>query len=235
MTNHPHDDKKSADRPPNSEALRTHLDGALEFLSEVPGAPLPKSHTAKSSFAMKPISPLDASLFGDGKSILVVEILGLLSNLAKSGLLWVTTARERFLIQLEAGRIVYAQSDRPPLGGRLGEILMARGVLDAHDLGEAIAAARERSEPLGAWLLAANRVAAHDLHEALRDQVQQIFNRMFAATDSTYQFEDGKRLNRSDDVRLNVIQLLLESARLHDERVELPFPIGALSDVASSD
>lgn len=232
MTHESHD---SSGKPHDPEALRLHLDGALDFLSDAPGAPLPKSHAAKSSFAMKPTSPLDASLFGDGKSILVVEILGLLSNLSKSGLMWVTTARERFLIQLEAGRIVYAQSDRPPPGWRLGEILMARGALDAHDLGEALGAARERGEPLGAWLLASNLVATHDLHEALRDQVQQIFNRMFAATDSTYQFEEGKKLSRSDDVRLNVIQLLLESARLHDERVELPFPIGALPDAAPSD
>ncbi len=232
MTNASNSNGDSAGNPAATNALHTHLDGALDFLSDVPGAPLPKTHTAKSSFATKPVSPLEASLFGDGKSILVVEILGLLSNLAKSGLLWVTTARERFLFELQAGRIVYAQSDRPPPGWRLGEILMTRGALDAHDLAEAIATARERKEPLGAWLLAANLVAAHDLHQALRDQVQHIFNRMFSATDSTYQFEEGKQLSRSDDVRLNVIQLLLESARLHDESLELPFPIGVLSDSA---
>ncbi len=206
--------------------FRAHLGGALDFLADVPPAPLPGAQAAKSSFSAKPVKPQDASLFGDGRSILVVEILGMLSNLAKSGLLWVTTARERFLLQLEDGRIVYAQSDRPPPGCRLGEILITRGALDERGLGEAIAGARVAHQPLGAWLLAANRVATSHLHDALREQVQQIFNRMFAATDSTYQFEDGKRLNESDDVRLNVIQLLLESARVQDECLHLPFPIG---------
>ncbi len=206
--------------------IQSQLDGALDFLADEPPAALPKAHSAKSSFSAKPANPHEVSLFGDGRSILVVEILGLLSTLSKSGLLWVTTARERFLIQLEAGRIVYAQSDRPPPGWRLGEILLGRGAIEAHDLAEAIAEAQQSGETLGAWLLASNRVATKDLHEALRDQVQHIFNRMFGATDSTYQFEEGKRLSRADDVRLNVVQVLLESARAQDERLQLPFPIG---------
>ncbi len=225
MEHEPH----SSDSQPSLTKTGFHgqFDGALGFLEDAPPAPLPGSQSAKSSFSAKPNNPQDASLFGDGRAILVVEILGLLSNLAKSGLLWVTTARERFLLQLEDGRIVYAQSDRPPPGWRLGEILVARGAIDAHDLAEAIAEARAKGQPLGTWLLAANRIATTHLHQALRDQVQQIFNRMFAATDSTYQFEDGKRLNHSEDVQLNVIQLLLESARVADEAVNLPFPIGA--------
>lgn len=226
-------DTHESDAPSGNElseaGFRTRIDSDLDFLSEEPAAPLPGSQSAKSSFAAKPSSPLDASLSGDSRSILVVEILGLLSNLSKSGLLWVTAARERFLIQIEAGRIVYAQSDRPPPGCRLGEILVARGALGPHDLAEALAAARANGQPLGAWLLASNLIATSHLHQALRDQVQQIFNRMFAATDSTYQFEDGKRLSQSEDVRLNVVQLLLESARVADEAVHLSFPIGPAS------
>lgn len=200
---------------------------ALDFLSEDEPAPaLPAGHAAKSSFAAKPSNPLEASLCGDGRSILVFEILGLLSNLSKSGLLWVTTARERFLLQLENGRIVYAQSDRPPAGARLGEILLARGALSSEELAAGLAAARAACQPLGAWLLGANQVTSADLHAALTEQVQRVFNRMFAAPESTYQFEQGKRLARSEDVRLNVVQLLLESARASDESVQLPFPIG---------
>lgn len=217
------------DAPPGTvgTSFQDNLGDALDFLSgDEPPPALPAGHTVKSSFAAKPSSPLDASLCGDGRSILVLEILGLLSNLSKSGLLWVTTARERFLLQLENGRIVYAQSDRPPAGSRLGEILLARGALTSDDLAHGIEGARASGQPLGAWLLGANRISSSDLHAALAEQVQGIFNRMFAAPDSTYQFEDGKRLARSEDVRLNVVQLLLESARASDESVQLPFPIG---------
>lgn len=229
MTAEPRDSHSEVPESLSETDIQNQLEGALDFLADEPAAPLPKAHAAKSSFSAKPSSPHEVSLFGDGRSILVVEILGLLSTLSKSGLLWVTTARERFLIQLEAGRIVYAQSDRPPPGWRLGEILLGRGAIDAHDLAEAIGEAQQNGETLGAWLLASNRVATKDLHEALRDQVQHIFNRMFAATDSTYQFEDGKRLSRAEDVRLNVVQLLLESARAQDEHLQLPFPIGPAS------
>lgn len=207
-------------------AYRKRVVDALDFLADEPAGPLPGPHAANSSFSTKPLPPREASLVGDGRSVLVIEVLGLLSSLGKSGLVWVTTARERFLLQLHDGRVVYAQSDRPPPGGRLGEILLARGALGAHDLGEAIAAARQSGQPLGAWLLAANRVATADLHAALREQVQHVFNRMFAATDSTYQFEDGRTLGQTDDVRLNVVQLLLESARAQDESLQLPLPLG---------
>lgn len=224
-------DEKTPERLSRT-GFRNHVDGALDFLSAEPIAPLPGAQTAKSSFSAKPTNPLEASLCGDSRSIQVAEILNLLSTLAKSGLLWVTTARERFLIQLEQGRIVYAQSDRPPPGWRLGEILVQRGAIEAHALAEAIAGARNSGETLGAWLVAANRVSTADLHAALRDQVQQIFNRVFNATDSTYQFEDGKRIGRAEDVRLNVVQLLLESARSADENDSLPFPIGPASESA---
>lgn len=226
MSSSPPADDRPTDGSLSQTAYRKGVVEALDFLAEEPAAPLPGQHAAKSSFATKPLATQDASLVGDGRSVLVIEVLGLLSNLGKSGLVWVTTARERFLLQLEDGRVVYAQSDRPPPGGRLGELLLARNALGAHELGEAIAAARQAGTPLGAWLLAANRVATVDLHAALREQVQQVFNRMFAATDCTYQFEDGRRLAGTDDVRLNVVQLLLESARAQDERVVLPVPIG---------
>jgi hypothetical protein len=215
----------AADECLEGAAYRKRVVDALDFLADDPAAPLPGAHAAKSSFSTKPLPPREASLVGDGRSVLVVEVIGLLSNLGKSGLVWITTARERFLLQLHDGRVVYAQSDRPPPGGRL-EILLARGALGPHDLAEAIAAARQAGQPLGAWLLAANRVAPGDLHAALREQVQQVFNRMFAAADSTYQFEDGRKLGQTDDVRLNVVQLLLESARAQDESLHLPLPLG---------
>jgi hypothetical protein len=40
---------------------------------------------------------------------------------------------------------------------------------------------------------------------------------MFGTPDASYHFEDGVRMVESQDVRLNVIQLLLESARVSDE------------------
>ncbi|MBL8863853.1 MAG: DUF4388 domain-containing protein [Planctomycetes bacterium] len=216
---------------PNPDVLATppqfvqaDLEVALDVLTDAPAPALP-SEAPKSAFSARPGDPRDSNLFGDSRAVLVAEMLGLLSSLEKSGLLWVTTARERFLLQLDHGRIVFAQSDRPPRGTRLGELLVRSGALHPDALAEVIEAARAAGQPLGAWLLATNRVASTQLHASLTSQVQQVFNRMFAAPDSTYQFEAGKRLAATDDVRLNVVQLLLESARSQDEAVDLPFPI----------
>jgi hypothetical protein len=206
--------------------VQAELEGALDVLADQPPPALPTATPAKSAFALRPGDPRDSNLFGDSRALQVADLLGLLSSLEKSGLLWVTTARERFLLQIDGGRITYAQSDRPPRGTRLGEMLVRAGALHPDELAVVLASARDAGQTLGAWLLAANRVAPAQLHLALASQVQQIFHRVFAAPDATYQFEAGKRLAATEDVRLNVVQLLLESARMHDEKLELPVPIG---------
>jgi hypothetical protein len=218
------------------DPLRAEFDSALDFLSDgdQPASTESKTNDAGAAtnrgfFAGRPPDPASASLFGDGRVISVGDMLGLLSSVSKTGLMWVITARERFLLQLESGAVVFAQSDRPPVGSRLGEILVTRGALEAGQLEQAIVKSRAEGLPLGAWLQQQDMVTAFELRSALALQVQQIFNRMFASPQATYLFEDGRRLASPDDVRLNIVQLLLESARASDEGLRgmnMPVPLG---------
>ncbi len=179
----------------------------------------------------RPLSSSSGVLAGHASVVPVSEMLGFLSGLGKSGVLWVETEKEGFLVQLESGSVVYAQGDSPPKGQRLGEILMRNGAIARQLLEQAIQDAASQQRVLGEYLMREKMITRTDLARALSEQAQQIFDRMFTAVDASYQFEDRQRMVDSEDVRLNVIQLLLESARANDEarslfESQLGFPIG---------
>jgi hypothetical protein len=159
----------------------------------------------------------DNVLIGHASVASVSEVLGFLSAMGKSGVLWVDVPRESFLVQLKDGAVVYAQGDNPPDGQRLGEILIRQGAVDPEEMALALRGASEANEVLGAYLVRAGDVTPAQLSRALAEQAQMIFHRMFGNPDASYHFEDGVRMVDSQDVRLNVIQLLLESARVNDE------------------
>lgn len=147
----------------------------------------------------------------------VSEVLGFLSAMGKSGVLWVDEPRESFLVQLKDGAVVYAQGDNPPQGQRLGEILIRMEVVDPEEMALALREASDAHEVLGAHLVKSGTITPAQLSSALAEQAQMIFHRMFGNPEASYHFEDGVSMVDSQDVRLNVIQLLLESARASDE------------------
>lgn len=159
----------------------------------------------------------DNVLIGHASVASVSEVLGFLSAMGKSGVLWVDVPRESFLVQLKDGAVVYAQGDNPPEGQRLGEILVRQGSVDAEEMALALCKASDTHEVLGARLLRSGTITPAQLSRALAEQAQTIFHRMFGNPEASYHFEDGVRMVDSQDVRLNVIQLLLESARVNDE------------------
>jgi len=161
-------------------------------------------------------------LRGTTRSITLSEILGFIATLRKSGVLRVSTKTESFLVQLEAGHVVYAQADAPPPGQRLGEILVARGALRPELLEGVLAASEGSEEILGQRLVQAGLVSSEDLKLALAFQIQCIFHRLFHARGALFQFDEAVIAIRTDDVRLNVTSLLLESARSSDELARDP-------------
>jgi hypothetical protein len=188
---------------------------------EAPPAPaLPRSERAprqRDVEGPQPLSSAASVVAGTATVVPVSELLSFLSGLRRSGVLWVETEREGFLVQLQEGSVVYAQGDNPPQGQLLGEILIAQRSLTRDSLEQALTAAAREKEVLGAYLVREGRITHEDLTRALQTQVQMIFDRMFDSLDARWQFEDGVRMVESADVWLNVIQLLLESARASDE------------------
>jgi hypothetical protein len=161
-------------------------------------------------------------LRGTTRSITLSEILGFIATLRKSGVLRVSTGAESFVVQLADGHVVFAQSDAPPPGQRLGEILSARGTV-ASEVCDRLAEDRTLPEGLiGQRLVGEGLLSQEDLKHALSYQIQCIFHRLFHARGALFQFDEGVSVISPDDVRLNVTSLLLESARSSDEHARDP-------------
>jgi hypothetical protein len=167
--------------------------------------------------AERPLSSAEGVLAGHAAVVPISELLGFLSGLRKTGMLWVDTPRESFLLQLQEGAVIYAHGDNPPQGQLLGEILVRNEALERDKLAWALVESTAGKDVLGGHLVRKGLISQEELTRALAEQVQMIFDRLFSSTDATYQFELDGRLMDSADVRLNVIQLLLESARINDE------------------
>lgn len=180
-------------------------------------------------------------LQGNAWTIPVTELVGFLSHSGKSGLLWVTSPSETFVLEFARGNLVHATSNAPPVAFRLGEILLAQGLLSAPDLAEVIDFAKAADDLLGSYLLRTGRLQHSELQRALALQVQQLFHRLMDAENALYRFQEGAQLLRSQSLEVNITQLLLESARKKDEerqdadgRASLALEFAALEPAADA-
>lgn len=157
------------------------------------------------------------ALRGEGQLLPIPEVLGVVSSLHKTGMLWVESATENFLVQISDGTVVFVQGDCPPPGGRIGEILIDRGYTSSDQIEGVLTHTDRRSTLFGKALLGAGAITPEHLEEALTFQAQQIFHRLFLAEDARFEFLTGMSKLLSEDIHLNVTGLLLESARVADE------------------
>jgi hypothetical protein len=156
-------------------------------------------------------------LQGSAWTVPVTELVGFLSQTGKSGVLWVTTTSETFVLEFTRGSLVHAASNAPPRNFRLGEILIQMDVLERERLEREIAGAKATKQFLGSHMLRSGAVTSDQLQQALTLQVQELFHRLMDAENATYGFQDGLQLMRAQTLKVNITSLLLESARKKDE------------------
>jgi len=159
-------------------------------------------------------------LEGNAWTIPVTELVGFLSHSGKSGLLWVTSPAETFVLEFARGSLVHATSNAQPVAFRLGEILLEQKLIEQAELTRLIDAAKSADDMLGSYLVRSGRLRHEDLQRALAIQVQQLFHRLMDAENALYRFQEGAQLLRSYGLEVNITQLLLESARRKDEERE---------------
>jgi hypothetical protein len=164
-----------------------------------------------------PLQGRRAGFHGDSWSISIPDILGLMQVQGKNGVLEVELESEVICIELNRGDLIHAYSKNPPPGGRLGEILVSRGILTQKRLDSFLFCFTGQRGLLGEALRSGEVVTEEQLRMALDYQVQQLFHRIFAAKNCTYSFiecsTDASKARR----RRNITSLLLESARIADE------------------
>lgn len=172
----------------------------------------------KKSEPHKNLEDLDTDLIGTTRCFAIPEILGLVSSLRKSGVFYAKNKWENFLLEFQNGSVVFAHGDSPPDGLRLGEILVSQGALTSERLMEFLEAHKNELDIMGVTLVREGLISEDQLRKAVAFQVQHVVHRMYGSRTASFEFKEGDSVAKSNDVRLNVTQLLLESARSLDER-----------------
>lgn len=159
----------------------------------------------------------DGDFSGTTKALSVPDLLHLLRAQTQTGVLQVALVSEMVFIEFEDGDVVHAYSKNPPPNTRLGEILVNRGVITRERLESFLFCHTPSLGMLGQALNRGELVTEDHLKAALEEQIQRLFNRLFQQEEAEFWFLRGAPRHSDGRTRMNVISLLLESARLTDE------------------
>lgn len=155
-------------------------------------------------------------LFGNSWTVGLAELLGFLAFGHKTGVLWVDSQTENFIVQLIDGKLVHATSDHTPEGLRLGEILVGLGYLTRRQL-ERFLVKNEGESVSGEELLESGMISDDELQHALTHQVKQLFLRLVRTQKAVFRFSEGMQIELAHTVDLDVNRLLIDSAKEFDE------------------
>lgn len=120
----------------------------------------------------------------------LLDLLEIFSRYYRSGWLSVESAKGHTEIYIDAGRIIYAESesDRKPLG----KILLGRGLLTQERLDEVLQSQKSQGggrRMLGEILLEQGIVTGADIEEALADQLAETVYRTSLESDGTFVYK----------------------------------------------
>jgi len=157
-------------------------------------------------------------LQGNSATVPMAELLSFLAFGRKTGVLWVDTPGENFLIGLTEGTIRHAASDRTPEGLRLGEVLVGLGFLTRRQLERFVEQSGESNPSVfGETLVKNGMISAEELERALSHQVRQVVQRVMQSKIALFRFREELEVHLAHNVNLDVNQLLLDNARVLDE------------------
>jgi hypothetical protein len=157
-------------------------------------------------------------LQGNSSTVSMAELLSFLAFGRKTGVLWVDTLGENFLIGLTEGRILHAASDRTPEGLRLGEVLVGLGFLTRRQLERFVEQSGDsKGVVLGEMLVKNGMISPEELAQGLAQQVRQVVQRVLQSKVALFRFRERLEVHLAHNVSLDVNQLLLDNARVQDE------------------
>jgi hypothetical protein len=167
------------------------------------------------------------AISGSLKDVSVADVMQFIHLGRRTGTLLLTRGAQRAMIGFHSGRLVSAQAPRTP---KLGDLLISSGLLDRANLDLAVqtqSIERERRS-LGQVLVGSGAIDAEGLRQVIAQQIEQAVSEVMVWDAGTFEFAiddlrpiDDIALYPSDvlpDADLNTQMVLLEAARIFDER-----------------
>jgi hypothetical protein len=172
---------------------------------------------------------------GSLQDVSVADVMQFIHLGRRTGTLVLARAGERCMIGFHLGKLVSAQAPRTP---KLGDLLLSSGMIDAETLAAAIATQEATTErrTLGQVLVASGAIDPHDLREVVVQQIEQAVAEVMVWDTGSFEFAiddlrpvDDVALYPGDvlpDADINTQMVLLEAARIFDERSRLEEELG---------
>jgi hypothetical protein len=174
-------------------------------------------------------------LQGNASTVSMDELLSFLAMGRKTGVLWVDTPSENFMISLVEGRVTHAASDSTPEGLRMGEVLVGMGYLTRRQLERFVEQTKKSAGQVsGEFLVESGMISAEELQSALKQQVKKLVERVIQNKTALFRFREGMEIVMSHHVKMDVNHLLLESVRAQDEAANANLRATAHKDSWSS-
>jgi Domain of unknown function (DUF4388) len=176
----------------------------------------------------------------------IAEILQLIGQQAKSGVLHLAGGGEEIHVLMTDGSVVSAECGGRARKDRLGGMLLRAEVITREDLERALAAQGRTLRRLGDILVEMQLVSKDVLKEFMALQTTETVYRLFSWKSGTYEFEPGAvEWDASTMTPLRAESVLMEGFRRVDEwpavrrRISSPamtfVPLGEMPDPASAD
>lgn len=171
------------------------------------------------------------AISGSLKDVSVADVMQFIHLGRRTGTLLLNRGTERALIGFHGGRLVSAQAPRTP---KLGDLLVSSGRIDRDLLDDAIQAQIDGPDrrSLGQILIGSGSIDAEGLRQVIGAQIEQAVSEVMVWENGTFEFAiddlrpiDDIALYPSDvlpDADINTQMVLLEAARIFDERNREP-------------
>ena len=158
------------------------------------------------------------ALKGTLKDFGIAEILQLIGQQAKSGVLHLESRDDTIHIAIADGNVVRAESTGRKTRERLGTMLVRAEIINAEELAYALDAQKRSLRRLGDILVELGLVAKQDLREMTQLQTTETIYRLFHWKTGTYEFEPGDvEWDRETVTPLRAESMLMEGFRRVDE------------------
>ncbi len=157
------------------------------------------------------------ALEGDLAHFFPSEVLQLLQLAQGTGRLEIARDGERVDLFLERGRPVFARTSGVAV--RAGEVLMHRGLVTPEMLARVLEAQRtEPRRRIGELLVAAGVVTAEQVREAVHEVLRRIVYGVLLWREGTFRFVPGSSgVGEDIQIDLDLDRLILEGLRLADQ------------------
>jgi CheY-like chemotaxis protein len=168
------------------------------------------------------------SLVGNLEDLPLSDILQIVSLSKRTGILTIETDEGKNIIVFKNGLIVSAACPSPSIKN-LGQILMERNLLTQSHLQKLLEQQKSRgNEPLGSIILEAGILDKETLEQIIKTQIKATIYHLMHTPEGNFSF-DLSEVIPFDDIRYNPLetvlerglnpqQLLLDSARISDEK-----------------